>query len=123
MLSYSVMLLYYLIPHLLFMCMIFLSTMRITTNQDNIINCLSLMFDLFVLCVQVYVLGPKHDPSTVLSLLSEDKESDQEEIKKFKHIHICEVSARHCCKLVLKMQRLGVTTALDVMSNYCSAKI
>lgn len=41
---------------------------------------------------KVYVLGPKHDPSTVLSLLSEDKENDEEEIKKFKHIHTCEVT-------------------------------
>lgn len=56
-------------------------------------NSLLPMFDCLV-CVQVYVLGPKHDPSTVLSLLSEDKENDEEEIKKFKHIHTCEVSAR-----------------------------
>ncbi|KAK8380275.1 hypothetical protein O3P69_016707 [Scylla paramamosain] len=41
---------------------------------------------------KVYVLGPKHDPSTVLSCLSEDKEIDEEEIKNFKHIHTCEVS-------------------------------
>ncbi|MPC25037.1 Elongation factor-like GTPase 1 [Portunus trituberculatus] len=41
---------------------------------------------------KVYVLGPKHDPSTVLSHLSEDKEIDEEEIKNFKHIHTCEVN-------------------------------
>lgn len=38
------------------------------------------------------MLGPKHDPSTVLSLLSDDKLIDEEELKKFKHIHTCEVS-------------------------------
>lgn len=40
------------------------------------------------------MLGPKHDPSTVLSLLSNNKEIDEEELKKFKHIHTCEVSTR-----------------------------
>lgn len=38
------------------------------------------------------MLGPKHDPSTVLSVLSNSKEIDEEELKKFKHIHTCEVS-------------------------------
>ena len=63
------------------------------SSLGNMIICLSLMFVcLFCVCVQVYVLGPKHDPSTVLSCLSEDKEIDEEEIKNFKHIHTCEVS-------------------------------
>lgn len=52
------------------------------------------VYDLPLLCVQVYVLGPKHDPSTVLSLLSDNKEIDEEELKKFKHIHTCEVGTR-----------------------------
>lgn len=41
---------------------------------------------------KVYVLGPKHDPSTVLGLLSNNKEIHEEELTNFKHIHTCEVS-------------------------------
>lgn len=52
----------------------------------------------------MYVLGPKHDPSTVLSRLSEDKEIDEEEMKNFKHIHTCEVSDLSCLMLILKIQ-------------------
>lgn len=67
-----------------------LTCTRFSRNHDS--DDATNVFDLPHLCVQVYVLGPKHDPSTVLSLLSGDKEADEEELKKFKHIHTCEVS-------------------------------
>lgn len=58
------------------------------------------------MCVQVYVLGPKHDPSTVLSLLSDDKEADKEELMKFKHIHTCEVSTARSLVKSMKIESL-----------------
>ncbi|KAG0724152.1 Elongation factor-like GTPase 1 [Chionoecetes opilio] len=63
---------------------------------------------------KVYVLGPKHDPSTVLSLLTEDKERDEEEIKKFKHITTCEATGLYLM-LGREMQRLECAPAGTVV--------
>ncbi|XP_071518926.1 elongation factor-like GTPase 1 [Panulirus ornatus] len=41
---------------------------------------------------KVYVLGPKHDPSTALSLVALSSEEIEGNLKEHTHIHICQIS-------------------------------
>ncbi|KAK8740714.1 hypothetical protein OTU49_002668 [Cherax quadricarinatus] len=41
---------------------------------------------------KVYVLGPKHDPNTVLALTALNEQQIEEKLKDYKHIHICKIS-------------------------------
>ncbi|KAG7178014.1 elongation factor-like GTPase 1 [Homarus americanus] len=41
---------------------------------------------------KVYVLGPKHDPSLALNLMTLGDEQEEESLKGHKHIHVCQIS-------------------------------
>lgn len=40
------------------------------------------------------MLGPKHDPSSALKLMTESEEEIEENLKNYKHIHVGQVSSR-----------------------------